>query len=81
MGLINNNTRKIQLEIVKNHSAERMKKIIRSLIPKGNRIITEAAACYNWLNNPNSGNEHSVHNHRPWNFDEELDYNRHIEQL
>ena len=30
VGLINNNTREIQLEIVKNRSAETMKKIIRS---------------------------------------------------
>ena len=45
--LINNNTREIRLEIVENRSAETMKKIIISQIPKGNIIITDAGACYN----------------------------------
>jgi len=45
--LINNNIREIILEIVENRSAETMKKIIISQIPKGNKIITDTGACYN----------------------------------
>jgi transposase-like protein len=81
VGIINNNSREIRLEIVENRSAETMKKIITTLIPKGNRIITDAAACYNWLNDPDSGYEHSVHNHGHGNFGEGMDSTSHIEQL
>ena len=58
-----------------------MKKIITSLIPKGNRIITSAAACYNWLNEPDSVYEHSVHNHGHGNSGEGLDSTSHIEHF
>ena len=81
VGLINNYSREIRLEIVENRSAETMKKIITTLIPKGNRIITDAAACYNWLNDPDSGYEHSVHNHGHGNFSKGMDSTSHIEQL
>ena len=81
LGFINNNTREIRLEIVENRSDETMKKIIISLIPKGNKIITAAAACYNWLNEPDSIYGHSVDNHWHVNFGERLDSTIHIDHF
>ena len=45
VGLINNRTRVICLEIVKERISAIMKKIINTLVPKGNIIITDGALC------------------------------------
>jgi len=42
-GMINNSTRTIRLELLENRSQNTMKKIIKKLIPKGNKIITDNA--------------------------------------
>ena len=52
-GLINN--RVILLEIVKERTSDIMKKIINTLVQKGNIIITDVALCYSWLDNAASG--------------------------
>ena len=41
--MINNSTRTIRLELLENRSQNTMKKIIKKLIPKGNKIITDNA--------------------------------------
>ena len=58
-----------------------MKKIIQTLVPTGNIIITDAALCYNWLNDINSGYTHHVHNQGHGEFVAGLDFTSHIEQL
>lgn len=45
VGLINNRTHVIRLEIVKDRSSITMKKIIQISVPTGNIIITDAALC------------------------------------
>ena len=50
-----------------------MKKIIERLIPKGNKIITYNANCYNFLNTFNSVYAHSIHTHVHGDFGEGLD--------
>ena len=61
--MINNITRKIRLEIVEDLSRATMEKIINTHIAKGNIIISDAANCYSWLVDINSGYTHHVHNH------------------
>ena len=58
-----------------------MKKIIERLIPKGNKIITDNANCYNFLNTFNSGYIHSIHTHAHGDFGEGFDSTSNIEQL
>lgn len=81
VGLINNRTLVIRLEIVKDRSSVTMKKIIQTLVSTGNIIITDAALCYNWLNDIISGYTHHAHNHGHGEFGEGLDSTSHIEQL
>jgi len=80
-GLINNTSRKIRLEILPNRNAKTIKKIITNLVPTGNKIVTDRAIIYNWLSNPQSGYEHSVHNQGHGDFSEGVDSTSHIEQL
>ena len=49
VGLINNISRKIKLEIFVNSSRKIKKIIITKLIPKGNIIITDLVSCYSWI--------------------------------
>ena len=58
-----------------------MKRLIERLVPKGNRIVTDNAACYNFLNRFDSGYNHSIHTHGHGDFGEGLDSSSHIEQL
>lgn len=73
VGKINNITRKIRLEIVEKRSRNTMEKIINSHIPKDNIIISDAATCYSWLNEINSGYTHHVHSHGYGDFGENID--------
>lgn len=61
-GLINNNSRKIRLEILANRYADIRKKINNNFVPTGNLIVTDGALFYNWLDIPQSGYKHSDHN-------------------
>ena len=81
IGLINSRTRKIRLEIVDNRTSQIIKPIIKRLVPKGNTITTDAANCYNFLNQNESRYIHHVHNHGHGNFGAGLDSTSHIEQL
>ena len=58
-----------------------MEKIINSHIEKGNIIISDAATCYSWFDEINSGYTHHVHNHGHGDFGENIDSISHIEQL
>lgn len=81
VGLINNISRKIRLEILPNRSTDIIKKIITNLIPTGNTIVTDGRSFYNWFDNPRYGCEHSVHNHDHGDFGADEDSTSHIEQL
>ena len=70
-----------RLEILENRTQNTMKKLIERLVPKGNRIVTDNAACYNFLNRFDSGYNHSIHTHGHGDFGEGLDSTSHIEQL
>ena len=67
-GLINNQNRKIRLEILEDRIQNTMKKIIERLVPSRNRIVTDQANCYNFLNMINSGYSHSIHSHAHGDF-------------
>ena len=54
LGMINNSSRIIRLEILENRAQSHIKKIIERLVPKGNRIVTDNAACYIFLSNIDS---------------------------
>ena len=58
-----------------------MKKIIERLVPKGNRIVTDNAICYNFLTNVDSGYNHLIHTHGHGDFEDGIDSTSHIEQL
>lgn len=77
--LINNRTRFIRLEIVKDRSSATMKKVIQTLVPTGNISVTDASLCYNWLYDINSDYTHHVHNHGLGEFGAGLDSTSHIE--
>lgn len=79
--LINNRTRVIRFKIVKERTSAIMKKIINTLVPKGNIIITDGALYYFWLCNADSGYIHHVHNHGHGDFGQALDSTSHVEQL
>ena len=81
MGLINNKTRQIRLEIVENRNSNTIKNIIINYIPKGNIIITDGAFCYQWLNDPSNDYVHSVHSHGHGDFCYGLDSTSHIESF
>lgn len=55
VGMINNITRKIRLEIVEDRTRATMEKIINIHIAKGNNIISDIAACYFWLDEISNG--------------------------
>ena len=81
VGIINNRSREIRLEIVDNRTTETMKNIINRYIPRGNIIVTDDFSSYRWLDDPSSGYVHSVHNHGHGNFGSGLDSTSHIEAL
>ena len=81
MGLINNKTRQIRLEIVENRNSNTIKNNITNYIPRGNIIITDGALCYQWLNDASNGYVHSVYNHGHGTFCYNLDSTSHIESL
>ena len=58
-----------------------MKKIIERLVPKGNRIVTDNAICYNFLTNVDSGYNQLIHTHGHGDFEDGIDSTSHIEQL
>ena len=63
VGMINNITRKIRLEIVEDRSRAANEKIINIHIAKGNNIISDTATCYFWLDKISNGYTYNVHNH------------------
>lgn len=61
-GLINNRIKVILLEIVKEKTSDINKKFINIFVSKDNIINTDGNLCYSWLNKPDSGYAHHVHN-------------------
>ena len=58
-----------------------MKKLIERLVQKGNRIVTDNASCYNFLNHFGRGYNHSIYTHGHGDFGEGSDSTSHFEQL
>ena len=81
VGLINIRICVIRFELIKNRTTENKKKIIKTLVPIGYIIITDAVFCYNWLDMAKSGYWHHFHNHGHGDFWPVLDSTSHIDQL
>lgn len=81
IGMINNPTREIRLEISENRNSSTIKKIILNLIPKGNNIVTDGFMCYRWLDDPFRDYEHSMHKNCQGDFGTRLDSTSQVGQL
>ena len=62
-------------------NADTLKKIVAKHAKVGNIIVTDQWAGYIWINHPNSGYIHSVHNHGHGDFGRGLESTSNIEQL
>ena len=80
IGIINNVTKAIRLEISPIRDTNVLKAIIKTHIKSGNIVISDNWAGYNWLSNPASGYYHHVHIHGHGGFGSGTDTTSHIEQ-
>lgn len=81
VGLINNRTRVVRMEIVNSRINNAIKKIIKFFVPKGNIIVSDGEACYNWIDDPIHNYVHHVQNHGHADFGFSIDFTSHIEQF
>ena len=81
IGIINTITKKFRLELSFTRDASVLKNIIQKHIKKGNVIVSDAWAGYNWLSDAQFGYAHHVHNHGHGDFGLGIDSTSHVEQL
>lgn len=80
VGIINTRNKKIRLEVTFVRNADTLKKIVTKHVKVDNILVTDQWPCYIWINYPNSGYIHSVHNHGHDDFCRGLESTSNIEQ-
>ena len=81
IGIINTITKKFRLELSFTRNATVLKTIIQKHIKRGNVIVSDAWAGYNWLSEAQYGYVHHIHNHGHGDFCLGIDCTFHVEQL
>ena len=81
VGLINTETNDFRIELVDSRDQTTLKNIITKHVLIGNSIVSDSWSGYNFLNAPNSGYNHIVHNHSRGNFGTGLESTSRIESI
>lgn len=81
IGVLNNETYHLRLEVSYTRNEDVLKKIIRTHIKSGNYKVRDGWPGYLWIGRPYSGYIYSTHNHGHGNFGHGLDSTSHIEGI
>lgn len=81
LGIINTQTKEFRIEPVQVRDTPMIKSFISRHTKRGNNITTEGWSTYEYLDSPNSGYQHFIHNHGGGDFGFGIESTSHIESL
>ena len=81
IGATENDTRNFMVVVAKDRDESTMKKFCNRLIPKGNNIVTDGWASYDWIDDLNSGYRRFRHVHGRHDFGFGLQSTSHVKSI